>query len=89
MDPQYFVPGDRVTTRRKLKPFRADGVVIPACAAGTITFAYSGSAFVQFDGFDHAVNVRLGDLDLLSLDEQFTLSIGYWTTGGNDAAPSA
>lgn len=83
-----FDPGDRVALRRDVKPYRNQRQVLPRCSTGTVTAVYHNVAYVDFDGHDHAVAVRLGDIDLLSLDEQVTLALGYWPTapaGGSDA----
>lgn len=84
-----FDIGDRVIARRKIRPFRKDGYpTIRAQTPGTVHAVYANTAYVEFDSLACPVHVHLGDIDLLSLDEQFVLGWGYWSgrAGGYDAS---
>lgn len=84
-----FEPGDRVALCHDLKPYRNRHRVLPRDSAGTVTAVFHNVAYVDFDGFDHTVAVRLTDIDLLNTDERVTLALGYWPVapaGGSDVA---
>lgn len=83
MEQQYFEPGDRVIARRKIKPFRQNGApMIRPRTLGTIETLSANMAFVTFDTLACPVHVRLSDINLISNDEMFVLSVGFWPNGG-------